>query len=126
MDEQQLNKKLAEWVGFKFEDFNPLLVTWKGEEGHDGISVSMHINGKYFAHEMMLNFTQSLDSCFKWLVPKLGWCDITFSQDTERSRGRSCHILRNKPAPFRIAASTELENSALALCLAVEKLIDGE
>ncbi len=61
MNEQKLNKKLAEWAGLKqvprydgTDMSNPL---WLYPDGnHDNLCPG---------------FTQSLDACFKWLVPKV-------------------------------------------------------
>lgn len=102
MDEQELNKKLAEWAGFK-----PLA---KGNHQHirpDG-TIS-------YPFDYTPNFTQSLDACFKWLAPKL-----------------------NKPLTLYKMATVEFwtvkigatiqsrdDSLALALCLAIEKLIDA-
>ncbi|HDZ15096.1 hypothetical protein LCGC14_1452500 [marine sediment metagenome] len=59
-------------------------------------------------------FTQSLDACDKWLMPKLGsivlWKAKLWAVDV------------SKDSPIYHAAADTL---SLAFCLAVEKLIDG-
>lgn len=59
------------------------------------------------------DFTTDLSLCFKWLVPKL--------TDAQRAR---------LPGEFFHDGSFTFngfwDNPALALCLAIEKLIDGE
>jgi len=104
---QKLNKKLAEWAGWI-----PYASGMNyGECWLDG-------NGYYHEHP---NFTNSLDVCFKWLWDKTvqELADIDLSSIEE-----AVHKL------FQLWATewvTDLHNEpALALCLAIEKLIDGE
>ena len=115
MNEQELNKKLAEWAGFKLE-LNPSPYMggdpykfWVDPRGWDGYGTEKC--------PRLSNFTQSLDACFKWLVPKLTWYQIN-------NRGRDNHhafvCLKRKEV------GSNAETSALALCKAIEKLIDGE
>lgn len=101
MDEQELNKKLAEWVGV---DSFPIYPT-----GYD-----------------YPDFTQSLDACFKWLVPRLAEWSIS---NKERDEGEVLPYAEigyrndsNKWSYFEEWAETP----SLALCLAIEKLIDKE
>jgi len=117
MTEQELNKKLAEWVGKDDEEF-----LW-------------YVDNVLRREE--LNFTQSLDACFKWLVPKLDkkvegtnrWItglDITFSYGAHQG-GIICGVQAEvlvKSVHNTICDSIS-ETPALALCLAIEKLIDG-
>lgn len=116
--EQELKKKLAEWRfgkdGVKYgKTLDDKLVIyrrtrWIEEDEEWGI-------------EILEDLTQSLDACFKWLVPKLVSGDIhiewyTRVDDTavELKRATSTIAFVCQPSP------------ALALCLAIEKLIDGE
>ena len=92
--EKQLNEKLARWAGFKENRFDDPPM-----------------------------FTNSLDACCNWLVPKLGLCDITFSQNHEVNY-YGCHILANVPPPYRFQG--EGKTPSLALCRAIEQLIDKE
>ena len=82
------------------QELNKKLAEWSGEEG---------------------NYTQSLDACFKWLVPKLSMtrlaykyylCSMTYEATVWAKDG----IWRE---------GWSEDNAALALCLAIEKLIDG-
>ena len=105
---QELNKKLAEWAGI-----NPI-----------------PMEKIYYDHsteivEDLPNFTQSLDACFKWLVPKLNLEEdelygITFTYN-QPDGGITCSVATEKKL-----SQAQGGNSALALCLAIEKLIDGE
>jgi len=99
MNEQALNKKLAEWAGFRittqsYTDFEPVRdERWWQPDGFEGKP----------------NFIQSLDACFKWLVPKLRydlWVHDMILIDWISSVCRGA-------------------NPALALCLAIEKLTDS-
>lgn len=75
------------------------------------------------------NFTDSLDDCFEWLVPKLeplGY-DLEISNDSEMLGWRV--VLRNRHSECSIASPQEsatVETIATALCLAIEQLIDHE
>jgi hypothetical protein len=111
MNEQELNKKLAEWAGFRqigklTEHHHPW---WVGK------------NDCYLFDELP-DFTQSLDACFKWLVPKA----IT----------RICHLFK---VDIKQAYKTlfqwwlderfklnDTDLDALALCKVIEKLNEKE
>ena len=121
MDEQALNRKLARWAGFKWYD-NYWGDCWC--EYPDGSKYHFHPesgydNSSYDTPE----FTKSLDACFKRLVLKVvrELADIDLSTDREAMyKLFSLWIelfwtLREQPVSI-----------TLALCLAVEKLIDGE
>ena len=121
MDEQTLNKKLAEWVGFIYRVDAPLEVIIGG-------NVWRYPEGK--CHKHLPNFTESLDACFKWLVPKLYKMDgfrllsyqyIGFARDVRLYR-HSWGIHYESNSKTNYSADDE---PALALCLAIEKLIDG-
>ena len=98
MDNQELNEKLAKWAG-DF-DFTP--------------------DGRYEAPdgEWNIEFTDSLDACFKWLVPKLKMYELhSYNQDGEHTAAVS--ILTD--GGWRGYHAT---SPALALFLAIENLID--
>ncbi len=91
---QELNKKLAKWAGF-----TPVY------------------GGLYY--ENSPNFTESLDVCFKWLVPKVidELADIDISTSTE--------------AYYKLFEMwlEQAENgilNAITLCLVIEKLINNK
>ncbi len=75
-----------------------------------------------------------LSACFKWLVPKLkpyGLLGICFHNSVidkvltpDEVWGFECHIKLEKYILGRFDG--QAETPALALCLAIEKLIDGE
>ena len=97
MNEQELNKKLADWAGIPLRaiDF--------------GLPYSLDVYDPP-------NFTQSLDACFKWLVPKLVHLNLLIDvthKPTAEVWGDRCEMARG-------------ETPTLALCLAIEKLIDLE
>ena len=118
MDEQALNKKLAAWVGFK----------WRKSQS-SGVSGDvwcwLHPGWKYGNGKWSFdvpNFTQSLDACFKWLVPKLWICEmemlegIFFVWEVAHPKMNGGNWVKGRAE----------ESAALALCSAIEKLIDQE
>ena len=105
MDEQELNRKLAEWAGFEF----------KGVKF--GVEVVPQWHGLDYASWEPPIFTQSLDACFKWLVPKAK-CDVALNKI---NAGWWCFIRLDCQTTF----DAQAETPALALCLAIEKLIDS-
>lgn len=118
MTEQELNKKLAEWAGFKPP--HPKCT----EPNHMSLP-NEYRKGEYFCVRIP-DFTQSLDACFKWLVPER-ISEVTFMF---ASNCVSCDIEDLESNFFEGHANTESieeawTKSALALCLAVERLIDA-
>jgi len=124
MNEQELkalNDELLEWAGWHWEKneisngcFIPILLSPAEEliEGHIG-----------YIPEHKPNLTQSLDACFKWLVPELkerGYWFI-FTGHTFKT---GMWIARVKSNIFEVSGKGD--TLALALCLAIEKLIEGE
>ncbi len=113
MNQQELNKKLAEWAGFKEtpSSYAGREFIWQVPDGSSIIDLP--------------NFTNSLDACFKWLVPKLKVDEdtIMFAHPIE-SMKYYCEIIDADGEP--IAGSLAYKAPALALCLAIEKLIDSE
>ena len=94
----KINKKLAEWVF-------PTALDIEVCDGH-----ILVITDKETA-VIEEYFTQSLDACFKWLVPKVvdeGYLFLSALFDDW------------------LDELEEEKEPALALCLAIEKLIDGE
>ncbi len=103
------NKKLAKFGGFKWVEeyhYATLKRFWLYPDGT-----------KY--HSKVPNFTESLDTCFKWL-----W-DKAIDALNEK------HHFAMKETPYTILFDRMREGMfagkppALALCLAIEKLIDG-
>ena len=97
-----LNKKLLEWAGFKIEQV----------EVQGLLDVLVYSPDGSPCRFSDLSFTQSLDACFKWLMPNL----------EKQLGGKAFNQWLGDNALFILAS----KNPALALCLAIEKLIDGE
>ena len=66
MTEQELNKKLAEWAGFTYKFGKEM---WNYERYKETNAWWEAPNGRRFKD--LPDFTQSLDACFKWIVPKV-------------------------------------------------------
>jgi len=75
------------------------------------------------------DFVGSLDTCFKWLVPKLRYETITFIpitgtlEELDSIQKWGCRILQ-KGWSESTSAIGDSKNPALALCLAIDKLFD--
>lgn len=111
--EQELNKKLAKWAGC-YEAINKYtgLVCWWYPDGY--------IHGSAAPPQ----FTDYLDLCFKWLVPKLNDMGEKVRMISQpRSGGAFFCAVGGK---YLAHACVYAETPALALCKAIEKLIDGE
>jgi hypothetical protein len=70
INEQELNKKLAEWAEFVYDEG----AEYVGGGGND--NQLMHglwypPDNNHVGSPLPPPFTQSLDACFKWLIPKL-------------------------------------------------------
>ena len=112
MNEQELNKlkrKLAKFAGFKklptvFRDSS-----W------------MSPDGIYMLESRLPNFPHSLDDCFKRLpVPSM-----SVGKDIDEN-GEVYFIGVANLDGLNNSYGEDKHNPALALCLAIEKLIDGE
>lgn len=120
MNKQELNKKLAEWAGFKRKEKHTIgMLTghwhYVAPDGSNIIDIEMP------------DFTQSLDACFRWLVPKL----VPFNADNGIDRIISFTYCEGGDVQCEIECGDGVAewtdaNPALALCLAIEKLIDSE
>ena len=127
MNEQELNKKLAEW-------------RW----GRDGIEVieggkyiyyhtKWHEEEKEWGIELVPDFPNDLNACYEWLVPKIiertghpftlslisGWgeCGEYGAEISNPTRWREGHNTSRYALEFD-------NNPALAICLAIEKLME--
>ncbi len=102
MNEQELIKKLLEFAGLAWE--------------YNGIDME---DEHGYCHRP---FTKSLDACLEWLVPKLTfWQVINYNGIWTRA-----YVWAGENSKeFGSFESSEEIHSALALCLAIEKLIDG-
>ena len=96
----KLNEKLAKWAGFELDN------RFQG----------LYWNTRTNYWEGLPNFTNSLDACFRWLVPRLEkdyWIIID-------PPNKTVIIVYG----FVQEAEGIGETSALALCRAIEKIID--
>lgn len=98
---KELNKKLAEWAGFK-------------EKGTGYVWPDRRF-------DKVPDFTESLDACFRWLVPKLH--QVTIIQEFNSEAYADVVI---QPEYEYLHYKEWAETPALALCLAIEQLIDKE
>jgi len=123
MDTDALNNKLAQWRFGTASTVHPF---------HCGfISNRIIITVGKKKNEQTLyageKFTESLDACFKWLVPKLNSFVCPYQTNLKNIRD-GWHVmlygLTDSPyLPKRLEA--EAETPSLALCLAIEKLVDS-
>lgn len=114
MKEQKLNEKLAKWVGLK--DVQTFL-------DHTGkVNKIQFENPEHKQLYIVVNpFTQSLDVCFKWFKPKfLSIACGSLNEDNEKDAWAKVITHKRETAWVR---ELNMEPS-LALCLAIEKLID--
>ena len=112
---EELNKKLAEWAGFK-----RLPMGNKGFhfERAEKVMNWMPPGGDSWWDSMpfLPNFADSLNACFEWLVPKA----------IEQIKTKSNFVLSDFSAYVLLFGRWLDEGfDALALCKAIEKLIDG-
>jgi len=146
MNEQELNKKLAEWAGFSYTMHYVPCVGHTEEDDPDPMYLELWVNPSKelidlhwdFGHSVFEpNFTQSSDSCFKWLVPKLQGLNKPYSVGVHldcMAEGYTwCASLTTVKTPIsknrdvlgmRYGVEGSAKTPALALCLAIEKLID--
>lgn len=116
----ELNKKLAEWAGFTpSSDPDKPWTMWSlwGEPNPETLIQPLLGRGQLGKG---LNFTSSLDACFKHLVPK---AIDKIMADQECSSDLAYAILFKK---WLQELELDIPHCAPTLCLAIEKLIDGE
>lgn len=112
---EELNKKLAKWAGFFYGwSDNP-----KTMETEGGWYYPL-ANPKTCMQVDLPNFTQSLDTCFKWLMPKVIG---KIMSEQECSSDVAYGILFKK---WLQELELMIPEASLSLCLSIEKLIDGE
>lgn len=121
VNKRELNKKLAEWAGFIYDEGAGYI----GGGGNNNILLSglwYQPDNDKIGSPHPPDFTQSLDACFKWLVPKA----IPVIARRYDLRGDRAY-----EALFRFwyeerRKIDEPDVDALALCLAIKKLVDEE
>jgi hypothetical protein len=120
----KLNEKMLSFAGFlriipaKIDNASEPPIYYNVEyyiEYEDGVSLTT---------SNPPNFPESLDACFKWLVPKL-YRDNYYYDLLQWDNGRHKAIISKATVEWAVTASdTIAETPALALCRAIEKLID--
>ena len=116
---EELNKKLAEWAGFYVDKYG----LWKTPNSEP------YVEDGFGCWLIAPRFTESLDACFKWLVPKaneVGW-RLRLIQRPESRLHWAAHLIEygkavNKQDRGQLCAFSEA--SPLAICLAIEKLME--
>ncbi len=78
-----------------------------------------------------LRFTQSLGACFQWLMPELDVCIVEVRKGKGLPKGKGAYScgaigLQTKQGWVHYDAESTVDTASLALCLAIEKLIDSE
>ena len=115
VEETKLNEKLALWAGFKYERHEgPVLHgdMWKWPAGIILPSAP--------------NFIDSFDMCFQWLMPKLSYVLLEVNPNSEKGPESYYWASVSDSANFQeYQAEANKEHVALALCLAIEKVIDA-
>ena len=119
MNKQERNKKLAEWrfpLDKRYVSDN--IVVYKGDYNE----VGDFLNGRHTPIVMDL-LTESLDACFKWPVPQ--------ALEVLAQRGYVPPIMKLFQLWYDelvslTGDSSNTQRAALALCLAIEKLIDQD
>ena len=125
MNEQELNQKLAEWAGWTIEGDDVVIIHTE----YPPNQTCQGYEAEYLCNVHQLNFTQSLDACFKWLVPKLfrefEVDDMEIKLDSRRDGDGYAWLLFGYTRNLQ-SHSDYVTSPALALCLAIEKLIDNK
>ncbi len=100
----EICRKLAEWAGFK---------NFQWSEDEEGF-IAWSDEGSY---REWLDFTESLDACFAWLIPKLKYVSLQYDSKLMCL----CSV-----DDGNMVGTSEAPTLALALCLAIEKIIEAE
>ena len=118
---EELNKKLAEWAGFKVK-----AKVIKGSLRQFPSTVFELYDPNNKECRFFPDFTQSLDACFKWLVPeaikRFGTIPVYYAACEAMYAAIEAKEFRKKCSTLEALYDGK---PALALCLAIEKLIDG-
>ena len=133
LDASELNEKLARWAGFTQTDIKKSYYWDLGERYAKWIPPSKEYGIK------LPDFTSDLNACFRWLVPKLREImdnletltsleDITFNYEDKEVIAYISYwpITGNEVADNYMATKEgKGDSEALALCLAIEQMMDG-
>ena len=117
-DEQELNKKLGEGVGFRYQATIELEHNICRQEGWIYPDGSMGNTPETLFN--LPNFIQSLDACFKHLVPLA--IDIIMAKQECSSDFAYATLFKKWLQELELI----IPEAALALCLAIEKVISND
>jgi len=113
----ELNEKLARRYGFTHHiEKNIPVVFVDGVEPRDFFDFEYWTEPNSDEMDFCPDFTHSLDACFKWLVPRISHY---LMHRTANGHYAECVGIRGE------TGSAEAETAPLALCLAIERLIEG-
>lgn len=116
---ERLNRKLVKWAGFTSMS-KGLAVEETGVEYWTRPPNSERAIP-------LPSFIESLDACFKWLVPKLDLDSIVFHQEGDFWYcNLSCWDIKDGYIGHKPEIEAVGETPSLALCKAIEELIDKE
>ena len=110
---KEFNEKLALWAGFRYVN---------DDSGHYSPYWKNPVNN--WVHRHSPDFSESLDDCYKWLVPKLQYMGYVTNLICYEESGARADI--DSVLLFEEGFDASNNSPALALCLAIEKLIDKE
>ncbi|KKN22622.1 hypothetical protein LCGC14_0913310 [marine sediment metagenome] len=108
---EELTEKIAEWLGFTIGEYPEPRLTPDEKAWYD--PKGMFFSG--FKHFM--DFPNDIDACFRYIDPQL-YKGMTY--------GDYRNFMQKWLDSFTRGDAEYLHEPALALCRAVEKLIDGE
>ena len=123
MDENELNKKLAEWAFG--EQGIELGKTFHGEQVIYRRTTCNELDKEWNIEVLQPLFTQSLDACFKWLAPKLEHYSLWSGVSRTMTPPTACNNAEVW-IEHKYGYGDSKDSLALALCFAVEKLIAVE
>lgn len=126
-EKQKLNEKLAKWANAEVKVLDWERIEAKCSEAkltNDGYSIPCDVEN--YTEFQYPDFTDSLDACFRWLVPKVldkrHWLGLV---TTSPSSGHTfTFVIDQNKQQKRGELEGSDRNPALALCLAIEKLIE--
>ena len=126
----ELNEKLAVWAGFTRAEI-------AGKSGYhlrggkripDWIQPDGSTCYGRYDKGILPNFIYSLDACFKWLVPRFE--QVYLKYYTPETGPKLCSCIGHTAVVFmgnwtNRGEGTDKDSMALALCRAIEQVIDG-
>jgi len=121
---EELKRKMGEFAEFRYEPDLPYYYS-KILVGEDGSFIKEEKQIGYWvkdgmAYRELPDFPESLDACFKWLVPKA--IDEIMAEQGCSSDAAYAILFKKWLQKLELI----IPKTALAFCLAIEKLIDKE